>query len=85
MNSDPKDDLFNDLIDHQAIDEILERAHANTLMPFGRHKGTPISQLPTSYLAWLRARLHEKEEEEGSPLFEAMEYEWKKRFGENPC
>jgi len=80
---DDAKNLFNDPIDYQAIEEMWRHQHENTRMPFGKHKGTPITKVPTPYLAWLRARLHEREEEEGSPLFQAVEYEWEARFGED--
>jgi uncharacterized protein (DUF3820 family) len=28
-----------------------------TPMPFGKHKGTPLGQVPASYLSWLEAEL----------------------------
>lgn len=33
--------------------EASERARIPTVMPFGKHKGTPISEVPRDYISWL--------------------------------
>ena len=36
-----------------ALWELSEKSRIPTVMPFGKHKGVPISQVPTDYKVWL--------------------------------
>jgi exodeoxyribonuclease X len=36
-----------------ALWEMSEKARIPTIMPFGKHKGEPISQVPTDYKQWM--------------------------------
>jgi exodeoxyribonuclease X len=36
-----------------ALWEMSEKARIPTIMPFGKHKGEPISQVPTDYKLWM--------------------------------
>jgi len=40
-------------IDFQKLWEISELARVPTVMPFGKHKGLPVEDVPRDYVAWL--------------------------------
>lgn len=49
-------EVFSRMIDDLAIDEVfslLNKPRALQHMPFGKHQGTPLSQVPKSYVQWL--------------------------------
>lgn len=48
--------IFQSLIDDLSIDDVytlLNRPRTIQVMPFGKHQGQPLSQLPRSYIQWL--------------------------------
>ena len=45
-------------------------------MPFGRHKGAPLEDLPDAYLQWLHGLTDLRE-----PLRSGVDAEWRVRFG----
>jgi DNA polymerase-3 subunit epsilon len=50
--------IFSIMIDNLSVDEILSCLEAKSSssslqMPFGKHRGTPLSQLPKGYVSWL--------------------------------
>lgn len=48
--------IFQSLIDDLSIDDVyalLNQSRTITMMPFGKHQGQPLSQLPRSYIQWL--------------------------------
>jgi len=58
-------ELYNDLINHEEQEKILQRerarVRARARMPFGKHKGVLIMELPDDYLNWLQKWLSEDE------------------------
>ena len=48
-------------------------------MPFGKHKGTPIRDLPSDYIHWVLENLNLRDE-----LFKALSAEYERRGGEPP-
>ena len=48
-------------------------------MPFGKHRGVPLSELPSGYLDWLNAKLNEWRE----PFRSALAAELARRKGPN--
>jgi hypothetical protein len=48
-------------------------------LPFGRHKGTRVTDLPLSYLGWLRDLDDFRE-----PLRSVVDHEWARRFPPPP-
>lgn len=50
-------EVFSQMIDDLSIDKVMELlSQTKTLdrMPFGKHQGKPLSQVPKSYVAWLK-------------------------------
>jgi DNA polymerase-3 subunit epsilon len=48
--------IFQSLIDDLPMDDVyalLNRPRTIQIMPFGKHQGQPLSQLPRSYIQWL--------------------------------
>lgn len=48
--------LFQSFIDDLSIDDVyalLNRPRTIQMMPFGKHQGQPLSQLPRAYIQWL--------------------------------
>ena len=45
------------MIDDLSVETVLELLENNetNVMPFGKHKGKPLSKVPPSYLAWLKS------------------------------
>jgi len=39
--------------DYERLHQISEEAKIPKVMPFGKHKGTPIAEVPADYVAWL--------------------------------
>ncbi len=49
-------EMFSQMIDDLSMETILELLSGSTQiskMPFGKHQGTPLSQVPKSYVKWL--------------------------------
>lgn len=48
--------VFTHLIDDLSMEQVLELLHKQrsiTHMPFGKHQGMPLQELPSSYITWL--------------------------------
>lgn len=48
--------IFSQMIDDLPIETVIELLSSSvqiTKMPFGKHQGTPLSQIPKSYVKWL--------------------------------
>jgi DNA polymerase-3 subunit epsilon len=45
-------EMSDDLSISQAY-ELMQQKHALTRMPFGKHRGLPLEQVPGSYYRWL--------------------------------
>jgi DNA polymerase-3 subunit epsilon len=48
--------VFSAMIDDLAIEKVIELlslSHTLTRMPFGKHQGKPLSEVPRDYVAWL--------------------------------
>ena len=49
--------VFSAMIDDLSIDTVLELlSAAPDVMPFGKHQGKPLSEVPSNYLAWLKTQ-----------------------------
>ena len=74
-------ELYNDPIDHEEVEKIRQRerarVRAKARMPFGKHKGELIMELPDDYLNWLQKWL--SEDEYDGWFVDAVEDEWKDR------
>ena len=74
-------DMYNRPINHEEIEKILQseraRVRAKARMPFGKHKGELIMELPDDYLNWLQKWL--SEDEYDGWFVDAVEDEWKDR------
>lgn len=49
-------EIFSQMIDDLSIETVIELLSAPTQiskMPFGKHQGTPLSQIPKTYVKWL--------------------------------
>lgn len=50
-------EVFSQMIDdlpYKVVLELLQGSSKVSRMPFGKHRGTPLSELPRSYLSWLK-------------------------------
>ena len=48
-----KTDYDAGITDYDTNTTLYDRNKVNYLMPFGKHKGDPLEQLPNNYVAWL--------------------------------
>lgn len=49
-------EVFSQMIDdlnYEVVIELLERSGTISRMPFGKHRGTPLKDLPKNYIRWL--------------------------------
>ncbi|MEX1012686.1 MAG: DUF3820 family protein [Waddliaceae bacterium] len=70
-------EIFSKMIDDLSIDQVYELLNQPRLlqhMPFGKHQGTPLKQLPSHYLKWLSGSgaLEKPENEQLRKSFEAL-------------
>ena len=71
--------VFSHMIDDLSIEtvlELLERPTQVSRMPFGKHQGKPLSEVPKSYVQWLKENgaLDKSENKEIRDAFEKIGY-----------
>jgi hypothetical protein len=57
----------------------LSQGRPLNTMPFGKHKGTPIRDLPSDYIRWVLENLNLRDQ-----LFKALSGEYERRGGSSP-
>ena len=65
-------ELMTDDLDIDTIYELMQRKETITRMPFGKHRGVPLEQVPTNYYKWL-AGSGALDKPENSDLKEALD------------